>query len=324
MKKFKLGLIGAGHFGSFLIEGYQKLKEVKIIALCDRDEKKLKKITSLHGIKKYYLDYLKMLQDPEIEIVVIATPPFLHTQMAISAASFKKHLLLEKPLALSLKEGERIKKAVLKNKVKFNIDYVMRYNPLYQKAKEIIEKEILGKLSRIFFENYASYELLPPSHWFWDEKKSGGIFVEHGIHFFDIFNWLIGQRPKKIWAHQIDKNRVFSLIFYPDVSLSFYHAFDLPKYENEKTLAHFAFEKGYLTLSGWIPTKLEIEGKETIDLGQKEKVYEKATQMALLDLIEAIQNPSHKMKVSLEDALESLKLALLSQKSASLGKIIEL
>lgn len=318
MKKHTLGLIGPGSFGSFLLRAYSQLPEIKIKAVSGKNEEKLKKISQKFKIEKYYLDYQKLLEDKEIEIVVIATPPYLHSQMIIKAAYAKKNILAEKPLCLDLKEADKIKKAISKNKVKFMIDYLMRYNPLYQKAKEMIENKTLGRLKRVVFENYAKD--LPKNHWFWDERKSGGIFVEHGVHFFDIYNFISSQKPLWIWATKKAKE-VFSFLEYPSFSLSFYHAFYLKK-ELERTESRLVFENGYLTLSGWIPTKMEIKEKK-IDLGKKEKVYQKACQDVLLDLVQSIENEKHKVKAGLEEAIEGLNLALLAKKSSLKKEVLK-
>ena len=68
---------------------------------------------------------------------------------------------------------------------------MQRYNPLFSQIKELVDSKLLGDVLHGTFENYASDEGLGPDHWFWDRIKSGGIFVEHGVHFFDMFaGWL--------------------------------------------------------------------------------------------------------------------------------------
>ena len=68
---------------------------------------------------------------------------------------------------------------------------MQRYNPLYDVIAALIQTKCFGELLHGHFENDASDENLPPEHWFWDRSKSGGIFIEHGVHFFDTFaGWL--------------------------------------------------------------------------------------------------------------------------------------
>ena len=70
---------------------------------------------------------------------------------------------------------------------------MQRYNPLYEVVNKIVKEKILGNFLHGFFENYASDENLNADHWFWDETKSGGIFIEHGVHFFDMFSGWLGE-----------------------------------------------------------------------------------------------------------------------------------
>ena len=75
---------------------------------------------------------------------------------------------------------------------------MQRYNPVYDAVDRLIQSGTLGELLHGSFENYASDENLPPEHWFWDRSKSGGIFVEHGVHFFDLFaGWLGPGRSRR-------------------------------------------------------------------------------------------------------------------------------
>jgi predicted dehydrogenase len=87
------------------------------------------------------------------------------------------------------------------------VNLMQRYNPLYSIVKTIINEKILGGFLHGFFENYASDENLGNNHWFWDESKSGGIFIEHGVHFFDMFTGWLGE-GKVISAFQLQRPSV--------------------------------------------------------------------------------------------------------------------
>src|ERR1043166_7156595 len=77
---------------------------------------------------------------------------------------------------------------------------MQRYNPVFDMVRRLIDSRVLGEFLHGYFENYASDEGLPPEHWFWDREKSGGIFIEHGVHFFDLFNGWLG--PGQVVAAQ--------------------------------------------------------------------------------------------------------------------------
>jgi len=324
-KKYKLGIIGCGAFGSFCIEAYKKMPRVEVFAVCRRNRTELKECAQKYHIPLAYDDYKDLIKNQEIDIVYIATPPFLHAEQAVAAAKHKKHLILEKPLALNQRDADKIIKTSKKNEIRTTINYVMRYNPIYDRVKEITKNKLFGKIEEVSFENYA--RTVPPKHWFWDKRKSGGILVEHGVHFFDIFGQIIGSKLIKLKT-QTGSRKVLTAARYENgVLASFFHAFDKPP-QIEKSVARVSYERGYAEIFGWLPLKLVTEGlvsgqvrKKIIKAPySKERLYQKNLQDILNDLIDSIDNPGHKPKVTLEDANESLRIALLATKSGRLNK----
>lgn len=136
---------------------------------------------------------------------------------------------------------------------------MQRYNPLFDAVRTLIEQQPLGRLLHGYFENYASDENLPPEHWFWDRSKSGGIFVEHGVHFFDLFEGWLG--PGTVVAAQAVKRKdsrledqVQCTVCYDDsILVNFYHGFHQAGRMDRQEL-RLVFERGDLTLHEWVPT----------------------------------------------------------------------
>jgi predicted dehydrogenase len=105
-----------------------------------------------------------------------------------------KHVFCEKPLATTLADAEAVLQRAGELRGVLSVDYIMRTNPLYRLIKQLSglhtgEQPVLGDLRRCSLENYAADENLGGDHWFWDQNVSGGIFIEHGVHFFDLFGW---------------------------------------------------------------------------------------------------------------------------------------
>ena len=102
-----------------------------------------------------------------------------------------KHVICEKPLAMTVAQAdEMIAEAQAADRL-LVANLMQRYNPLSDAVGRLVESKVLGEPLHGSFENYASDENLGPDHWFWDRSKSGGIFIEHGVHFFDLFaGWL--------------------------------------------------------------------------------------------------------------------------------------
>ena len=260
-----LGLIGPRGFGAFCTGAYHDAGAARVAAFAGRDRAALAAAAALYGVPHTYTDWREMLRDPSVEAVHIVTPPDQHAEMAIAALKAGKHVFVEKPLATTNADAEAILAAAKDAGKLAGVNFVMRYDPLYQAVQKIAQGGWLGQLTHVGFENYASDEGLGDDHWFWDPDASGGIFVEHGVHFFDIIGAIAGAPAQSVlgrtWTRPDatgKEDRVQALVTYENgVEASFYHAFNRPG-ALEKQIAHFAFERGHVTLHGWIPTTLEL------------------------------------------------------------------
>lgn len=260
-----LGLIGPRGFGAFCTGAYHAAGMARVVAFAGRDPAALSVTAAQYGVPNTYTDWREMLQNPDIEAVHIVTPPDRHAEMAIAALNAGKHVFAEKPLATSNADASAILAAANAANKRVGINFVMRYDPLYQTVRAVREGGWLGALTHVGFENYASDEGLGDDHWFWDPIASGGIFIEHGVHFFDIIGAIAGAPAfsvlGKTWTRSDGtgkEDKVSALVTYQNgAEASFYHAFNRPG-ALEKQTAHFAFERGHVTLHGWIPTRLEL------------------------------------------------------------------
>ena len=264
-RSLPIGVIGYRGFGAFCTEAFHEAGTGHVVAYAGRDQSAMDAVAQKYGVLRTYTDWRALVADPAVQIVHIVTPPGLHAEMAVSALRAGKHVFAEKPLATSNEDARRILDAGRESDRLVGINYVMRYDPLYQLAGQIAQSGVLGALTHVGFENYASDEGLGDDHWFWDKPQSGGIFVEHGVHFFDIIGAIVGADAQSVlgrtWtrADGTEKeDRVQAIVTYASgVDASFYHAFNRPS-ALEKQTAHFAFERGHVALDGWIPTTLHL------------------------------------------------------------------
>ena len=260
-----LGLIGPRGFGAFCTGAYHDAGVGRVVAFAGRDPKARASAARQYDVPHTYTDWREMLRDPDVEAVHIVTPPDKHAEMARAALQAGKHVFVEKPLATTAADARAILAAGTAAGKIVGINFVMRYNPLYQIVLAIAQNGWLGPLTHVGFENYASDEGLGDDHWFWDPVASGGIFVEHGVHFFDIIGAAAGAPARTVlgrtWVRGDGTNkedRVQALVRYENgIEASFYHAFNRHG-ALEKQTAHFAFERGHVTLHGWIPTSLTL------------------------------------------------------------------
>ena len=265
LRSLNVGIIGAGSFATFAAAAFLKIEGVKIVAITDLNEQTGKQFAA-ELQAKFYTAYQELLMDDKIALVYIATPPFLHYEISKNALLAGKHVICEKPAALKTSDAEELKILAGKLKLLYVVNLMQQYNPLYTAVKNIIAEKILGNFLHGFFENYASDENLSEGHWFWDEAKSGGIFIEHGVHFFDMFSGWLG-KGEVISALQICRensgtyiyDRAQATVLYQEGIVNFYHGFDQPKILDRQEI-RLEFERGDISLYGWIPVKIRLHG----------------------------------------------------------------
>jgi len=226
-------------------------------------------------------------------MVHFATPPFSHYGLGLMGANEGKHVLCEAPLAVSVEEAEALLDAAKKNKVIMPVNFILRYCPLNKAVKEIIDSHILGEVLHATLENYATDEKLSPDHWFWKRSMSGGIFIVHGVHFFDLYEWWLGA-GKMISAHAEMRpgtkleDRVMCTVQHNNGALvSHYHGFDQPQ-QLENTFHRIVFETGVITIEGWLPQTMTINA-----IGDKKNI-ELLTKICVgcdIEILDSYENP---------------------------------
>jgi predicted dehydrogenase len=220
---------------------------------------------ALAAAKRYGLEDVeeidRLIARPEVDLVYIATPPFLHFEQAKHALTAGKHVICEKPLAMTVEEADELIAIAQRNDRLIVANLMQRYNPLYDIVAQFVQQRPLGELLHGYFENYASDENLPPKHWFWDRKLSGGIFIEHGVHFFDMFAGWLGEG--EVVAAQTScradgvEDQVQCTVRYGAAHVNFYHGFHQPGRMDRQEL-RLVFERGDVLLMGWVPTYARV------------------------------------------------------------------
>ncbi len=195
-----VGIIGAGSYGEAHARALAEIDAVRLVAACRTDEAALREFVGRFG-GKGYTDYCDLLADPGVQAVVIATPHHQHTAIAEAAAAAGKHILLEKPMASTLAECDRILQAVDRAGVKLMVGHVNHFAPAYELAKQILDSGELGEvvlgvstMSKFWFE---------PNRRWWHLKREtgGGMWMTAGIHCLDRLTWLIGSPVRSVAAH---------------------------------------------------------------------------------------------------------------------------
>jgi predicted dehydrogenase len=258
----ELGVIGCGGFGLFALQHFAQVPGVKLVAMAGTHRQAAVAAAKRFGIPDIE-DVEQLLERADVDLVYIATPPFLHHPQALAALRAGKHVICEKPLALSLEQAHEMIAEAHRHERLLVANLMQRYNPLADAVRQLIQSRALGDPLHGYFENYAADEGLPPDHWFWDREKSGGIFIEHGVHFFDLIASWLGQgtvlaaqrtlRPQSDVEEQVQ----CTVQYGPSMLMNFYHGFHQPGRLDRQEL-RLVFERGDVTLFEWVPTRVRI------------------------------------------------------------------
>lgn len=195
--KLKMAIVGAGIWGENHTKIYKEHPFAEVVAICDLNTGKAKAIADKLGIDQVYSDYNKMFEESGCDAVAIVTPDFAHTDIAVSAANHKKHILIEKPLATTRDDVFRILEAVEKNKVRAMVDLHNRWSPPFNAAHEAVVKGELGEIysaySRLNDVKWVATDLLP-----WAAKSSILWFL--GSHSLDTLRWFFNDEVARVYC----------------------------------------------------------------------------------------------------------------------------
>lgn len=249
----KVGIIGMGHFGRFVRSSLATSRAVSVVAVADQ--------TVAQGEVR---SVAALLNDPTIEAVHIATPPNSHASLAVAALEAGKHVVVEKPLALTSAEGRRMRQAAERADKVLAVNFMLRYNPLVEMLTTLLRAQLFGPLYAVRLENVAG-RVEPADHWFWDIRKSGGIHIEHGVHFFDLAShWLgvPGQGADGCLVFRGGKNtEAMAMVEFSSGTVArFAHAF-VTRPALEHTSWWFVWERGQAVVEGWIPLSMELRAE---------------------------------------------------------------
>ena len=199
--KIKWGVIGCGGIADRrTIPGMMLSDKVELVALMDSNKEIAEMCKEKYGAQYATDKFEEVLAIPEIQAVYIASPVFFHKEQAIAAAKAKKHILLEKPVALSVADAEEIKKACEENGVKISIGFLMRFHGYHQKIKEIIAEGKIGDIVSMRGQFTCWY---PDIEGAWRQKKAlsgGGALVDMGIHVIDLMHYITGLKAVEVAA----------------------------------------------------------------------------------------------------------------------------
>ncbi len=196
-KKIKWGIIGTAKIAeTALIPALKKSKNSELVAISSRSKIRAFKFAKKYNIKRVYASYKKLFKDNDIDIIYNPLPNHLHVKTTIEACNNKKHVLLEKPLALKAKQVDLIIGAANKNKVIVEEAFMVRHHPQWIWIKNYIKSNKIGSISAI--TTLFSYKNIDPKNIRNIKKYGGGGLFDIGCYPIFISRYLLGKEPLKV------------------------------------------------------------------------------------------------------------------------------
>jgi UDP-N-acetylglucosamine 3-dehydrogenase len=212
MDRLRIGIIGLGWFGEIHCETIVGVPNLELVALCTRRPDRLAEQAKKFGVKKTYRDYHDMLADKDIDAVSIVTMWDQHTDPAIAALQAGKHVFLEKPMASTVADCNKIITASKKAKGILQIGHICRFNPRYRMAKQAIGEGRIGKIVALQSRRNI------PAAWTPTILEKIGPIVGDAIHDTDLMLWFTEDRVASAYAQTVSVRN----LKYPDIGQTMY------------------------------------------------------------------------------------------------------
>ena len=208
----RTAVIGVGSMGRNHARVYNELPEAELVAVSDSVEATSQAAGSQYGVRAY-TDYREMLNKEQPEAVSIVVPTALHHEVALAALQAGAHILVEKPIAATLEEGQSIIETARKLDRRLMVGHIVRFNPAIQMLKQKLQAGDLGRIYQVFCRRAGPFPA---------RIRDVGVIIDLAPHDVDVMRFLTGLNPVRLYAeiaqriHTDHEDLVFGLLNFPD------------------------------------------------------------------------------------------------------------
>lgn len=340
MNTIGYAVVGCGHIAHKHIEAIRQVEGASLVAVCDTDPKRLQQFEARYGVAGYASLDDMLAQEPHIDVVNICTPSGYHKAVAIQAAECGKHVIVEKPIALTLSDADAIIDACQKHKVKLSVVHPNRFRPAMVVLKQLLGAGGLGRLSHVnatlrWNRGQSYYD---QASWRGTKLLDGGVLMNQAIHNLDLLLWLFGpiqevQAFKATRIRNIESEDVaVAVLKFCGGELGVIEAATTIHTENlEESVSVFG-EKGSIVVGGKTANWFRHVDLEP---SWKERLFEQLQQVErdpygipgheqiIADMTEAIVSAREPV-ITGKDGREALRLVLAIYEAADLLRIVRL
>jgi predicted dehydrogenase len=200
-----VGIVGIGWVAHAHIDAWQANPHSEVVAVCSRSEENARAAVIRHNLTncRVYTDYEQMLRQENLDLVDICTVNSLHAPQAIAAAQAGKHVLIEKPMAMTLEELRAVEAAIVKAGVKSLCGFVLHWNPYFEIVKSLIANDVLGKIFYVE-TGYISgnwHKWYPGWHWAKTKREGGDALLVAGAHALDALRYFAPAEVEEVMCY---------------------------------------------------------------------------------------------------------------------------
>ena len=204
MDKLGAAIIGCGWVAEEYVKAFGKDGRCEVRALVSRNPANAERYRDRYGLNcTIETDASKMLEQKDVDIVAVCTPHNVHTKYVVAAAEAHKHIIIEKPVALTPEDVCKQREAVRKNNVKTVVSFVLHWNPLLMTIDRLIEQDAFGK---IFMVEVDYLHRIWDLKWYGSLEKSGTALLTAGCHAIDALRWFARSCAEEVSAYQVKTN----------------------------------------------------------------------------------------------------------------------
>lgn len=200
-------IIGCGFIAKKHASAIKNIAGAKLVAVCDKAPEMMEYYSEKYGAKPYE-ESAALLRDPSIDVVCICTPSGSHALLAKEVAEARKHIVVEKPIAMTMEEANQIIDAAHINSVKLTIVHPNRFRTAVQETKKILDQHLLGKISHAnCLVNWNRDQLYyDQASWRGTKTHDGGVLMNQAIHNLDLLLWFMG-KPVEVFSMEATRLR---------------------------------------------------------------------------------------------------------------------
>lgn len=204
MEKLGAAIIGCGAVAQEYVKAFEKDERSEVRALVSRNPANAQRYRDKYNLRcAIETDAEKMLRMADVDIVVVSTPHDLHTQYVVAAAEAGKHVIIEKPVALTMEDVRKQLQAVRRNNVKTIVSFVLHWNPLLMSIDRLIEGGSLGNVFMVEVDYLHRIWMTPQQKWLGSSERSGTAILTGGCHAVDALRWFARSEAEEVYAYQV-------------------------------------------------------------------------------------------------------------------------